>query len=66
MIGNSVKGRGFRGCLNYNLNPDKGAQLIGGNMTGDTARSLAQEFGEVRRLNQRVKTPCWHISLSAV
>lgn len=66
MIGNSVKGRGFRGCLNYNLNPDKGAQLIGGNMTGNTARSLAQEFGEVRRLNQRVKTPCWHISLSAV
>lgn len=66
MIGNSVKGRGFRGCLQYNLAPEKGAQIVGGNMAGDTARSLAKEFGEVRRLNQRVQTPCWHVSLSAV
>lgn len=66
MIGNSVKGRGFRGCLNYNLNPKKEAQLIGGNMASRNARDLAKEFGEVRQLNQRVKTPCWHISLSAV
>lgn len=66
MIGNSVKGRGFRGCLNYNLNPKKEAQLIGGNMASKNARDLAKEFGEVRQLNQRVKTPCWHISLSAV
>lgn len=66
MIGNSVKGRGFRGCLNYNLNPKKEAEVIGGNMAGQTPRELAAEFGEVWHLNQRVKNPCWHVSLSAV
>ena len=66
MIGHSVKGKGFRGCLNYNLNPKKEAEVIGGNMAGHTPRDLAAEFGEVRQLNQRVTSPCWHVSLSAV
>lgn len=66
MIGHSVKGKGFRGCLNYNLNPAKEAEVIGGNMAGQTPRDLAAEFGQVRQLNQRVKSPCWHVSLSAV
>jgi len=63
MIGKQVKGRGFRGALNYVLNPDKGV-LIGGNMDGLTARELAQEFAESRKLNPDLKRPVYHVSLS--
>ncbi len=63
MIGKQVKGKGFRGVLNYVLNPEKGV-LIGGNMDGLTARELAREFAESRKLNPELKRPVYHVSLS--
>ncbi|WP_054694671.1 relaxase/mobilization nuclease domain-containing protein [Geotalea toluenoxydans] len=63
MIGKQVKGKGFRGVLNYVLNPDKG-MLIGGNMDGLSARELTKEFVETRRLNPDLKRPVYHVSLS--
>lgn len=61
MISNIEKGNGFRGCLDYN---EKGT-LIGGNMAGQNARELSEEFGAVRSLNQNCTRPVFHASLSA-
>ncbi len=66
MIGNITNGQGFRGCLDYVLGKDRQPALIGGNMMGETARTLAQEFGSVRVLKQKITKPVWHISLSSV
>lgn len=63
MIGKQMKGKGFRGVLNYVLDPRKG-HLIGGTMDGKSARELAQEFAETRRLNPTLKKPVYHVSLS--
>lgn len=63
MIGNQTKGRGFRGCLNYLLNKEKG-ELIGGNTIGVTPRELATEFSIAYELNDEVKRPVYHASLS--
>jgi len=63
VIGKQTKGRGFRGALNYVLNK-AGAQLIGGNMLGETARELASEFAETRKLRPNVKRAVYHASLS--
>lgn len=63
MIGKQTKGRGFRGALNYVLNPEKGL-LIGGNMEGKTPRELAKEFAESRILNPDLQSPVYHVSLS--
>lgn len=63
MIGKQKKGKGFRGALNYDLNPAKG-MLIGGNMDGKTPRELAKEFAESRRLNPGLLRPVFHVSLS--
>ncbi len=71
MIGSGRTGAGFGGVLRYLLHgrsetprhePD--AQIIGGNMMGDTASELTSEFGYSRRLNERVQKPVWHVSLS--
>lgn len=58
------RGSGFRGALEYILDESKGAELIGGNLAGTTARELAQEFGAVRRLRPEIEKPVWHCSLS--
>jgi len=64
MIGNTVHGNGFRGVLEYNLQPQKG-RLIGHEyMMGENARELSQEFGVIRRHNTRVENPVFHTSLS--
>lgn len=63
MIGKQIKGKGFRGALNYVLNPEKG-MLIGGNMDGLSAQELAKEFAESRKLNPDLKRPVYHVSLS--
>lgn len=63
MIGNQTKGRGFRGAIEYVLNPEKGI-LIGGNMDGKTPRELAKEFAESRSLNPDLQRPVYHVSLS--
>ncbi len=63
MIAKQVKGRGFRGCLDYLLGKDD-ARLIGGNMLGETARELAAEFSESRKLRPNMKRAVFHSSLS--
>lgn len=63
MIGKQIKGRGFRGCLNYLFSKPE-AKLIGGNMAGHDPRTLAAEFKFSRQLNQNVKRPVYHASLS--
>lgn len=63
MVGKQVKGRRFCGVLNYVLNPEKG-MLIGSNMDGLTARELAREFAESRKLNPDLKRPVYYVSLS--
>lgn len=63
MIGKNTKGRGFRGVLDYVLNPEKGI-LIGGNMDPKTPRELAKEFAESRSLNPGLQRPVYHVSLS--
>ena len=66
---NRVKrGREFRGILNYIFGRDKDHKnapgiLIGGNMSGDDPRTLAQEFGVTRKLRPDIQKPVWHNSL---
>jgi hypothetical protein len=64
MIQNIEKGRAFRGALNYVLEKP-GAELIGGNMAGETPRALAAEFRSLRDLRPDVETAVFHASLSA-
>lgn len=61
------RGRGFRGALDYAFERDtKGAEpgrLLGGNMSGQNARQLAAEFGQVRRTRPDIEKPVWHNAL---
>ncbi len=63
MIAKQVKGRGFRGALNYLLKKPE-AELIGGNMLGETPRELAAEFSESRKLRPNLEKAVYHASLS--
>lgn len=58
------RGSGFRGALNYALDPAKGAEIIGGTMSGTDPRELAKEFSLSRQLRPDIKKPVWHCSLS--
>ncbi|HVT59505.1 MAG TPA: relaxase/mobilization nuclease domain-containing protein [Thermoanaerobaculia bacterium] len=62
MIGRIIKGRGFRGLLNY-LAEKPGAEMVGGNMEGRNPRELAREFGFVRQSQPGVERVVAHISL---
>ena len=64
MIANVVRGRGFRGLLDYLFQTEKFPEVVAGNMAGLTARDLAREFAGARNANDRVKTPVFHCSLS--
>ncbi len=64
MIAKLVKGRGFRGALDYDLKQGK-SRVIDSNMAGHTSRELAAEFGEIRRLLPKVGKAVLHVSLSA-
>ena len=72
MIPNVVRGNGFRGALDYVFDTQSQRQgeslkepaIIESNMAGQTARTLATEFGVVRQLNRRCKNPVWHVSLA--
>ena len=63
MIAKINRGNGFRGILDYALKEEKG-HLIGGNMIGENPRELAMEFGITRKLDESIKNPVWHCSLS--
>lgn len=60
------RGSGFRGALNYNLGKEGGSacEIIGGNMFGTDARTLAAEFGLSREARPGVSRPVWHTSLT--
>jgi hypothetical protein len=62
MIAKMVKGRGFRGALEYDL---KKGYVIDSNMAGKTPRELAAEFGEIRKLRPNLGKAVLHVSLSA-
>jgi len=64
MIAKAVKGKGFRGVLEYDLNKEKG-RILDTNMGGETPRALAAEFGEIRKLRPKLKKAVLHVSLSA-
>jgi len=68
MIGKLIKGKGFRGALNYLTRagePERDdAKIIGGNMAGQTPRELAAEFGLARRLRPNLARAVFHASLS--
>lgn len=61
------RGAGFRGVLDYAQDRDspeaERGQLIGGNMSGKDARSLALEFGLSRQLRPDIAKPVWHNAL---
>ncbi len=63
MIGKQIKGKSFRGVLNY-LFGKEGAKQIGGNMEGRNPRELAAEFRFSRQLNPKVSRAVYHASLS--
>lgn len=60
------RGEGFRGVLDYALGKDGGnaCEIIGGTMSGQTARDLSMEFGLSRAARPGVKKPVWHTSLA--
>jgi hypothetical protein len=64
MIAKAIKGRGFRGALDYDLKKEHG-RVIDTNMSGITPRELAKEFGELRKLRPKLGKAVLHISLSA-
>jgi len=64
VIAKMVKGRGFRGALNYLFRGDR-ATIIGGNLSGLTPRELAAEFGQFRKLRPGLAKAVVHIPLSA-
>lgn len=63
MIAKQIKGRGFRGLLEYVENKEE-AERIGGNMSGRNPRELAAEFRFSRQLNPNVSRAVYHVSLS--
>lgn len=60
------RGAGFRGVLNYNMGKGGGnaCEIIGGNMSGTDAQSLAAEFALSREARPGVRRPVWHTSLT--
>jgi hypothetical protein len=64
MIAKAIKGKGFRGALEYDLSKEEG-RVIDTNMNGDGARQLAAEFGEIRKLRPALSKAVLHVSLSA-
>jgi hypothetical protein len=64
VIAKIVKGKGFRGALNY-LFRDGRATIIGGNLSGRIPRELAAEFGQFRKLRPGLAKAVVHIPLSA-
>ena len=64
MIAKAVKGKGFRGALEYDLTKEKG-RVIDSNMAGQNPRELAAEFGEIRKIRPNLGKAVLHVSLSA-
>ncbi len=63
MIAKLIKGKGFRGAAEYDLQPGKSV-LLETNMAGSTPRALAAEFGAMRAMRPRLSKAVCHTSLS--
>jgi Relaxase/Mobilisation nuclease domain len=63
MIAKQIKGKSFRGVLDY-LHSKYGSRIIGGNMAGDTPRIIAAEFAVSRQFNPSLEKAVYHSSLS--
>jgi hypothetical protein len=64
MIAKAIKGKGFRGALEYDLSKEHG-RVIDTNMEGVGPRELAREFGAIRKLRPNLGRAVLHVSLSA-
>jgi hypothetical protein len=64
MIAKAVKGKGFRGALEYDLSKEQG-RVIDTNMEGVGPRELSREFGAIRKLRPNLGRAVLHVSLSA-
>ncbi len=58
------KGNGFRGVMNYLLDPDKRPRIIGGCVFTSEPADLAREFRMVANLRRSVTKPVRHFSIS--
>ena len=58
------KGNGFRGVMDYLLNPDKRPRIIGGCVFNSTPAKLAREFRLVANLRPKVSKPVRHFSIA--
>ena len=63
MIAKLIKGKSFRGALEYDLKQGKGL-LLETNMAGQTPKELAKEFGIIRALRPTLGKAVCHVSLS--
>jgi hypothetical protein len=57
---------GFRGLLEYLSAPEKRPEILDSNMAGGDPRTLAREFGTIRRARSDVAKAVFHTSLSLV
>jgi hypothetical protein len=58
------KGSGFRGIMDYLLDPDKRPRIIGSCVFSSTSAELAREFRMVANLRRSVTKPVRHFSIS--
>lgn len=68
MIIKKMRGRGFRGVLAYALNDkqdgqENRAEIIGGNMSGQSVAELSKEFRQLRQLKPNAKNPVRHFAI---
>jgi Relaxase/Mobilisation nuclease domain len=63
MITKIKANKSFRGTTKYVLEKEK-AQIIGGNMYGQTTNELVEQFTLSAHLNPQIKDPCYHLMLS--
>ena len=65
MIAKIMKGLGFKGVINYILDPKKGTELIDSSgVRTDSINHIVQSFIDQTKLNPRVSKVVGHISLS--
>ena len=57
MIGKHIKGKSFRGLLNYLFGKD-GARQIGGNMEGTNPRELAARIWYISKIKPEGEQSC--------
>ena len=59
-------GNNFRRLIDYLLGPEKGAEIIGGNVWGVSTAQIARQFRAIADLRPDVAKPVYHASMSAV